>query len=51
MTPAWERQKVRLCQEWLNYCRSIGWSVHELGTLCDLFWKYEGWRTFKGWKP
>jgi hypothetical protein len=45
-----ERRKADLCKQWLQYCRSIGWSVDDLGKLGDLFWKVKGWRTFKGWK-
>ena len=44
-----ERRKTALCLQWLHYCRSIGWTHASLAGLGDLFWKYEGWRTFKGW--
>ena len=46
-----ERQKARLCSEWLSYCHSIGWKRADMKFLCDLFWKHTGWKTFKGYKP
>ena len=42
--------QVRLASQWLQYCLSIGWSKESLGGLLDLFWKHEGWRTFKGYR-
>ena len=42
-----ETMKAQLCQKWLAYCLSIGWQKKDLKVLCDVFWKYDGWRTFK----
>ena len=44
-----EHRKALLCQQWVDFCRSIGWKRDALPHLVDLFWKHEGWRTFKGW--
>ncbi len=45
-------KKNRLCVQWIQYCQSIGWSGRAtLGKLVDIFWQYEGWKTFKGYKP
>jgi hypothetical protein len=46
-----EYRKVKLCREWVYYCQSIGWSGDAIPHLVDLFWKYKGWRSFKGWRP
>ena len=45
------RQKADLCRQWLLYCRNIGWKKRDMKPLCDLFWCYDGWKTFKGFKP
>ena len=43
--------QCRLASQWLQYCLSIGWSKNDLGGLLDIFWKYDGWKTFKGYMP
>ncbi len=46
-----EVRKATLCREWMAYCRDAGWAEESIPYLVDLFWKYEGWKTFKGWHP
>lgn len=41
--------KVRLCGEWLLACEAIGWSRESFPALEEIFWTYEGWRTFAGY--
>lgn len=43
-------RQTKLCTEWLQYCKSIGWKDSDMPALCDLFWQLEGWKTFKGYK-
>jgi len=45
-----ESHKTRLCLEWLNYCKYIGWKKSDLPALTDLFWEHEGWKTFRGYR-
>jgi hypothetical protein len=44
-----ESRKAKLCSEWLAYCKEIGWKNSAMPHLADLFWKHDGWKTFKGW--
>ena len=44
-----DTHKAKLCKEWLEYCRDVGWKNDALPHLADLFWKQDGWKTFKGW--
>ena len=44
-------RQARLCFEWAQYCRSMGWREADIPLLVDLFWQQEGWRTFSGWRP
>ena len=43
-----ESRKTRLCLQWIDCCRSMGWNESAIAELVDLFWKHEGWRTFRG---
>lgn len=45
-----ELRKCRLLTEWIAFCQYIGWKKADLPFLADLFWQYEGWKTFKGWR-
>ncbi len=51
MTDISEHRKATLCREWMAYCRDAGWAEESIPGLVDLFWKQEGWKTFKGWHP
>lgn len=40
------RTKCRLCAEWLNWCLDHGWPVKSADALEEIFWKFDGWKTF-----
>lgn len=46
-----ELRKAQLCNEWLQYCLSIGWKKADLDALQKIFEELEGWKTFKGYRP
>ena len=45
-----DTRKARLCREWVASCTHTGWREDAIPHLVDLFWKHEGWKTFKGWR-
>jgi hypothetical protein len=46
-----ERTKIRLCLEWLHWCVDHGWPKSSADALERIFWKFDGWKTFKGYTP
>lgn len=39
-----EKQKVKLCAEFLVYCLSYGWEKTDLDRLEKIWWDSEGWK-------
>ena len=46
-----EHRKSTLCGQWLHWCMDHGWKKSDIQGMADLFWKYEGWKTFAGYRP
>jgi hypothetical protein len=46
---AMNRLRIRLCVEWLLWCFDHGWSREFADILEDIFWTYDGWKTFSGY--
>lgn len=40
---------MRLAGEWVAWCLDNGWPKSLADELEDLFWKYDGWKTFRGY--
>jgi hypothetical protein len=43
-------RQVQLLIQWRYFCESIGWKREDIAALTDIFWKYKGWKTFKGYQ-